>query len=221
MKIYTFYTDSHKKLFDDWFFPTFTATNINMELVVTKFEQRCASGVYMSNGWMESMYDKVDLIIRGIKENWNEYFVHSDCDVQFFGDIKNDLISQIDGYDLAGTDEDPFSQNSEISCGFFICKGNDKTLALFTEVKRIMGGNLHDQHAFNSIRNNFIKSKKLNSRHYNVSHSNGGRIWHPGLELNQFNKNILTHHANWIVGIDHKIKNLELVRNMVNENNNS
>jgi hypothetical protein len=221
MKIYTFYTDSHKQLLDDFFLPSFEKTNKNMELIVTKFDQQCKSGIYMSDGWMKSMHDKVDLIIRGIEENWNSFFVHADCDIQFFGDIKEDLLNQIEDNDLAGTDDDPFNQNSEISCGFFICKGNEKTLSLFKEVKRIMGGNLHDQHAFNHIKNNYISSKKLNYKHYNVSHSNGGRIWYPGIQLNPFNTNILTHHANWIIGVEHKIKNLELIRNIINENNNS
>jgi hypothetical protein len=221
MKIYTFYTDSHQSLLNDWFLPSFNKTNKNMELIITKFEQHCKSGEYMSDGWMTSMHNKVDLIIRGIEENWNDYFVHADCDIQFFGDLKEDLLNQIQEADLAGTDDDPFNSNSEISCGFFICKGNDKTLSLFREVKKIMGGNLHDQHAFNYLRPHFINSKKLNYKHYNVSHSNGGRLWQPGIPLSLSKLDILTHHANWIIGVDNKIKNLKLVKDIVNGNTNT
>lgn len=215
MKIYTFYTDSHEKLLNEWFLPSFQNTNKNMELIVTKFDQQCSSGVYMSDGWLKTMHDKVDLIIRGIEENWNEYFVHADCDIQFFGDLKDDLLSQVDGYDLAGTDEEPANPGAEISCGFFVCKGNDKTLALFKKVKEIMGGNLHDQHAFNSLRDTYISSKKLNHKHYNVTHSNGGKLWSPGMPLQKFNKDILSHHANWIMGVNNKIENMKLVKGLV------
>lgn len=221
MKMYTFYTDSHQTLLNDWFLPSFNKTNKNMELIVTKFDQHCKNGVYMTDGWMNSMHDKVDLIIRGIEENWNDYFVHADCDIQFFGDLKEDLLNQIGEYDLAGTDDDPFNPNSEISCGFFICKGNDKTLSLFKEVKRTMGGNFHDQHAFNHFKNNFISSKKLNYKHFAISHANGGRLWQPGIEVNPFKTDILTHHANWILGVDNKIKNLKLIRDIVNANTDS
>lgn len=217
MKLYTFYTESHSIFLNDWFMPSFTSTNNDVELVVTKFEQKCKSGNYMSDGWFETMYDKIDLVIRGIEENWNDYFIHSDCDIQFFGEIKNDLLNQVNGMDLAGINEDPFNPNSETCCGFFICKGNDRTLSLFKEVKNVMRDKkTHDQHAFNYIKNSFITNKQLNYKYYNVAHSNGGKLWTPGIHLNNFKKDILVHHANWIIGVDHKTQNLKLVKDMIN-----
>lgn len=218
MKLYTFYTDSHSVLLNDWFLPSFHQNNKNIELIVTKFDQKCKSGVYLSEGWLSTMHDKLDLIITGIQDNWNDYFIHADCDIQFFGDIKQNLLDQVEGYDLAGINEDPLNEGSEICCGFFICKGNEKTLSLFKEVKKIINGNFHDQHAFNYIRNNYISSKKLNYKYYNVCHSNGPKLWTPGMLLDSFKPDILVHHANWIEGVTNKIENLKLVKSLVNGN---
>jgi hypothetical protein len=218
MKLYTFYTDSHKILFDDWFLPSFTSTNKNIELITTKFDQHCKSGNFMEEGWMRSMHDKIDLVIRGIEENWNEYFIHSDCDVQFFGDIKSDLLEQVQDYDLAGTNDNPFDPNSHICCGFFICKGNDKTLSMFKEIKKIMNQQYNDQIVLNTIKDRFITSKKLNYKHYNVIYSNGPRVWSPEMGVTHVDPSILTHHANWIIGIENKITNLKLVKELVEKN---
>lgn len=218
MKLYTFYTDTHKNILDNYFLSSFNKTNSNIELDITKFEQKCPSGQYMTNGWLETMQDKINLVIRGIEENWNNYFIHSDCDVQFFGSIETDILNQIEENDICGIDENPSDINAEISCGFFICKGNDRTLSLFKKVKQLMGGRMHDQHVFNSIKDSFVTSKKLNYKYYTVSHSIGGRGWFPGMTLPNFKTDILVHHANWIEGTSNKIKNLEFVKNLAHGN---
>lgn len=218
MKVYTFYTDSHQQLLNDWFLPSFNETNKNMELIITKFDQQCKSGVYMSDGWMKSMHDKVDLIIRGIEENWNEYFIHADCDIQFFGDIEKDIFEQIENEDILGIDDNPIDRNSEICCGFLVCKGNDKTLSVFKKVKELMSGQYHDQFVFNKIKNNFVSSKKLDFKYYEITHGNGPIIWDPSIPILKLNKNILVHHANWTMGVDNKIKMLETVKGLVNGN---
>jgi len=139
MKIYTFYTSSHKELYEEWFLPSLKETNPNLELITRNFDQECLNGDFMADGWMTTMHKKIDLVIEGIKDNWGTVFIHSDCDIQFFGDIEQDIVSQMGDADLCGIDD-----IEEISCGFFICRGNEKTLSLFQEVKKTMGGKLHD-----------------------------------------------------------------------------
>ena len=92
MKVYIFYTDSHKILLDDFFLPSIK-DEYNAELDITKFEQKCPSGRLNSNGWIETMYFKIDTILKGINENINKQnniFIHSDIDIQFFGNFIED-----------------------------------------------------------------------------------------------------------------------------------
>lgn len=70
-KIYTFYTTSHKELYEDWFLASLKETNPNLELIVRNFDQECASGQYMSDGWMDTMHKKMDLGTRNrFRSEW-------------------------------------------------------------------------------------------------------------------------------------------------------
>ena len=50
MKLYTFYTDSHKNILEDWFIPTFKNTQDGIELIIKKFDQKCNTGKYIVTG---------------------------------------------------------------------------------------------------------------------------------------------------------------------------
>ena len=76
MKIFTFYSDSHKHLLD-LFLKSFFK-NCNLDLIVKKIDQKC-SGDYHSNGWKEAMISKIQYIIDSLNQcNEGEIMVHSD-----------------------------------------------------------------------------------------------------------------------------------------------
>ena len=86
MKVYIFFTKSHKILLDEWFLPSIK-DEYNAELDITEFEQKCESGTLNTDGWLETMYYKIDTILKGINEHINKennIFIHSDIDIQFF-----------------------------------------------------------------------------------------------------------------------------------------
>ena len=87
MKIFTFYSDSHKHLLD-LFLKSFFK-NCNLDLTIKKIEQKC-SGDYHSNGWKESMVSKIQYIIDSLNQcNEGEIMIHSDCDVLICSNIEN------------------------------------------------------------------------------------------------------------------------------------
>ena len=234
MKVYIFYTDSHKILLDDFFLPSIK-NEYNAELNITKFEQKCPSGRLNSNGWIETMYFKVDTILKGINENINKQnniFIHSDIDIQFFGDFIKDcknIFSQ-SNCDIL------FQKGGRSICmGFFICKANTKTKQFFTDIKSKMKANgkndeynakqllniplgysekkVNKPNLFDneySIKWNYLPSKKyINGTHVAISTANE--------EFKPPPQTTIMHHAAYTTGVENKIKQLKYVRDYFNK----
>ena len=97
MKIYTYFTPSHREMFEKWFLKELT----EFEVVETKGDQECQTGHYYQEGWKNTTMKKVDVFIQAVKENMGDVFVFSDVDIQFFGPIKQQLIDELGEFDIA------------------------------------------------------------------------------------------------------------------------
>lgn len=199
MKIYTYYTDSHSILFSNWFEKTIT----DLEIVAIKGEQECPTGGYYSNGWKTTTMRKVDVFIKAVKENMNDIFIFSDVDIQFFGSIKEVLINELGDSDIAIQND----YNGGLCSGFFICRGNERTLNMFENMKRNESQYLEDQHALN-MNLKYCNVKVLSNRFWTFG-SHGTQWKGQNFDIPD---NILMHHSNWVEGVDNKIKLLEYVR---------
>jgi len=209
MKLYTFYTESHSVLLNNYFLPSIPK-NDNLELIVEKMPQECETGNYMDGGWNITMKRKVDYILRSIDECYGDVFIHADCDIEFYKPITKDLVEQLGEYDLAGIDDGP----DNICCGFFICRANDRIKNLFQKIRTNIDSYLNDQVALNHLKHNKISFKFLNKLYYNVSFSIGRR-WDPTIKIPYIDKNILMAHANFTVGVDNKRKLLDEIKKVV------
>lgn len=207
MKIYSVYSPSHKVLYDQYFIKTIPK---NFQLnIVEEPEQVCKKASYHSAGWTDICRQKVDIFLSACKENFGKHFFYCDVDVQFFGDnLLDSLIEEIQDYDLACQD-DVYGYNS----GVFVCKANDATLKLFTLMKERY---VHDDQKTLNAYINLCKHKKLSHRFFNV-----GQIFKSGWKGQDFVVpiNMLLHHANWVVGVNKKIKLLNIVRNKYDTGN--
>jgi len=212
MKLYTFYTDSHISLLNNYFLSSIPKDD-NFEVIIEKFPQECSSGNFMESGWMQTMHKKISYVLRGIEENPNKVFIHSDCDVYFFKQFKDDLLNQMEDCDMIGIDDG----GNTISCGFFACRGNEKTKKLFETVLNNMSKFGNDQHAMNHFRHDYIKSKILDLKYFNIHHIIGQQVWNPNIDIPHLNKNILMMHANWTVGVDNKSKLIDKVKEKLND----
>ena len=214
LNFYSNYSPSHKILFDEYFFKSFPHHEFNLHIQLD--EQKCPSGNYHSQGYAESCLLKVKMLINACKNNMNSYFVFSDIDVQFFGNIKDILIEELGDYDIACQ-----SDNHVYCAGFFICKCNKKTLALFEAMANDLECNLNNldmdcQHMLNKyIPILGINAKYLSNKFITVGNIMSG-VWDENRGEIIFPKDILMHHANFTIGVPNKIKLLEMVRKQIN-----
>ena len=215
LKLYTFYTPSHKILFDQWFLPSLQD---EYDLIVETYEQECLSARFLSPGWTKTTYRKIELILRAILENWGDIFIYSDVDVQFFGKTEAVILKNIKDKDIILQREDPYGG---LCTGFFVCRANEKTLHLFRSAKNIMHNNkkVSDQEAINRV----LKQQNYWDIQWgylpDVFFGGGlktGKLWKIGMSLIIPN-DIVMHHANFSIGIPTKIAQLEYVRDLVLE----
>jgi len=206
MKIYTAYSESHK-VFLPWFN---TIKNIEPKLtpVYYELEQKCPTGEFDSKGWNDTTEQKLKAIIDITKSNTDEYFVFSDVDVQFFKPLWNLGERALANYDIVFQNDYYGAQCT----GFFYCKNNDKTKQLFEEALKIHKEHRDDQTSIQAalllvpeIRHALLPKEYFT---YGMFYS----MWHGETKFN-IPANIVLHHANWVMGVDKKLKLLEAVKN--------
>jgi glycosyltransferase involved in cell wall biosynthesis len=232
VKLYTCYTSSHRALFDKWFYPTLQD---DYDLIAKKFNMTYSNGKYMSRGWHKAILHKIDLITHAIKDNWNDIFLFSDADIQFFKKTENailscmadhDLIAQKDADDAVGMNTVP-GFSGHLCTGFFACRANERTLGLWKAVRQqcLSRKQHHDQYWLNHYLNGFqphkednifgVKWDYLPPEFYSPGIHRGNRgEWFPGEEL-VVPGDIILHHANWTAEVRNKIIQLERVREIV------
>ena len=220
IKIYSFYTSHNKILFDQWFKPSFKD---NFEIVFTEGEQKNYSGNYKEEGWFDLMGQKVDYIIKAIKDNWGELFFYADPDIQFFAPIERVVSNIYNNEDMIFQKDSP---DGIICMGFILCKAGPKTLKFWQRIRMSIGkNNKCDQDLANiflrdkmSFLDKIFNTDKIKWRYFPDEFFSGGTLtgkqWFLGNKL-EIPRNILLHHANWTVGLQNKIAQLEYVRDIV------
>jgi len=197
MRLITFYTESHKELIENYFLPTIEKFN-EFDVKIENFDQNC-EGYYRCDGWGDAMLNKVNLIIRTIKETWGDYFVYSDCDIMFFDKIKDQLLKSIRNHDIS------FQHDGNSVCaGFFICKSNENTLKLWETVKENTYKFNDDQLTLNQYLD-IINYNRLPISFFTIGNVNGFKRW-DGEKSYSIPKNIVMFHANWTIGVNRKIE---------------
>jgi hypothetical protein len=218
--LYSMYTDSHRILLNEWFSPSLKNLKGEFDVRITKFLQECPTGVEGKEGFHITMRRKVEMIIQAIKETMGSWFVYSDVDIQFFAPIKKDLFQRLADVDIVIQKDSP---KGVLCAGFFACKSNKWTLALFQEILSIMlkNPNFHDQKVLN-----FILHRSKNKIHWKTLppiYFGGGTLtgtgWKPGNSL-PVPKEIKMHHANWTRGTKNKIAQLKYVKDVVESRTN-
>ena len=232
MKLYTFYTDTHIKFLCDYFLPSLED---NFELIIDKKNQLSKSGTYMENGWIETMFFKVDTIIKGITENINNQslFIHSDIDIQFFGPVEEEIVRCANDCDIV------FQKGARsINNGFFACRANQKNLRFWRDVKAFMEeNNVHDEKSSktllglpldyyddsNTAFKKFENKYGINWRYLPVDKFVGGQYCIESFESQKLIPppvTTLMHHATSTVGFEGKIRQLEHVKKFIFRNKN-
>ncbi|MFT4304754.1 MAG: glycosyltransferase [Candidatus Woesearchaeota archaeon] len=233
IKIYTFYTKTHKQLFEDFFYKTadkyFDVYSINQK-------QISRTGEYYDQGWFLTMAQKIKLILDAIEVNRNDFFIYSDVDSQFFNNPTKLLRKKMKNVDILFQNNSPYG---EICAGFMVIKSNKKTYSFFKEVLHKLQDPLNKSKDDQKIINDFLisdsyiykkirllfKKEIIRTNKFSLtwdylpdSFYTQGRfkeeIWNCSKKLH-FPQKIYYHHANWIKSQKDKYAQLELVRKII------
>ena len=117
MKIYTMLSQSHRILFDNYFYKSLVKYEPNVELVIIEAEQLCSSGSFYDKGWKESMKIKIDAYVKACQDNMGSYFIWSDVDIEFYSPFVDSCLEELEDRDMAFV---PFGQNNSIPIGIQI-----------------------------------------------------------------------------------------------------
>jgi hypothetical protein len=202
-------------MYDEYFKPSlrkiYNEDDIGIRGVYHK--QTTKDGMFMSQGWLESMDIKLDVILLALEENKNNWFIFADCDIQFFKPFLEDIKLELNDVDLV-------CQNDcdSLCAGFFACKSNDSTQQLFKKIKQNFRYLVNDQVAMNEYKN-IVKYKLLDKEKYftigNFFNNNDGtHIWDNVTPIVP-PSNIILHHANYVKGTSNKLKLMQLIKDSI------
>jgi len=229
MKLITYYTDSHKKMLDEYFLPSLEKINFNMDdLYIKCGNQYDSDGSFTHPEFHTIMTDKLKFIFDSLLMFEKEEFIcYSDVDIQFFRNFVDDFNENYElynKYDIIGQNDYPIDNKKNIICaGFMYIKNTEKNHKFFKKLikninkKKFLSNKLkftgHDQHCLNYYKND-VKTHLLDiNKYFNIASVTNCKKW----ESNQTNfdipKNIIMHHANWTIGVENKLSLLELIKN--------
>ena len=201
MKIYTVHSDSHNELYNKFFLPTLPK---DVELNSYFIPQECKTANFKENGWKQTCYKKTEIFLRACEENRNSLFLFADVDIQFFSPkIVDIILEELQDYDIACQYDTGYLPYCS---GFFISRVNNRTIDLFNTINKEY---IEEDQTSLNIHINKCKAKFLSNKFYTVAQSIG-MVWN-GQDFN-IPADIIMHHANWIVGVQNKIKLLNLVK---------
>ncbi len=204
MKLYTIYTESHRNMYENYFLKTLPD---EFEVISSEIPQECPTGEFYAEGWEKTCERKVDLFIKACEENMGGTFVFSDVDIQFFGNIREVLLAELGDHDIACQND----TSSYYCSGFFICRGNERTLKMFNEMKKN-----YDREDQTTLNNHIgmVKAKFLSHRFFTIGHLLNAPWTGQDFDLKY---EILVHHSNWVSGIENKTRLMDIVRNKAYE----
>jgi hypothetical protein len=211
MKIYTHFSDSHKEMYDN-FKHTLRGiyTKEELPIRVLHHPQTTKSGSFMTQGWLDSMEFKLNLILEAINENKGTWFIFADCDVQFFKPFLKELETQLQTADIACQED-----RGSLCAGFFACQGNFKTIKLFETIKKNFRYLVNDQVALNEYKHLVASQILDNKKFYTIgnffNNPDGTFNWDGRTNIIP-PKEMLIHHANYVVGVENKRNLLTLIK---------
>ncbi|QQR54142.1 hypothetical protein IPH25_04835 [bacterium] len=209
--LYAIYTPSHEIMLRNYFLPSLKD---NFDLHLYQNEQTCRSTAFKDVGWKDTTKQKVKMIIDAIKQQWNGIFIYSDVDIQFFTPVSAEIKELLTAYDLVIQKDDP---TGSICSGFFACRCNEKTLQLWQDVLNTMENKQEysDQAALNHCLISCKNPYELAWTYLPDTYFGGGTF--SGKRWNPYNSMVIPnnpkmHHANWTVGVNNKIAQLNYVK---------
>lgn len=212
-KLYCMYTPKYETLLRDYFLPSLKD---KFQVVIREFPQVCPEAQISTKGWDKTVLNKLRMLKAAVLENWGEVFFYSDIDIIFLKPTIARSLQLLGDRDFVVQQEWPAHA---ICAGFFVMRGNEKTLRLITRAEKLLEDEVFagDQMALQQSLNEFapgeIAWSYLPAREYpngrcvlNINQ----KIYTPDSPL-KVGKHMLLFHGNWCVGLEHKYHFLRAV----------
>jgi hypothetical protein len=215
-KLYCICTPEFQTLYEEYFLPSFKD---DFEIVMKECPQECSSGRFRSDGWEKTMLRKLELLIQAIEENWNDQvFFYSDIDIIFLRPILQTALNHLEDNDFVVQQSWP---RNALCAGFFVMKGNEKTLKLITTAHHLLQERIciDDQLAIRAALKEcateelawkFLPSEQFPNGRRVLTQSKGNYSDDSEIVLDD---SIVLFHASCCVGLDNKYRFLTRVQN--------
>jgi hypothetical protein len=204
-KIYTYLSESHQYLYQQYFLKSFDQHLKNdFELYVDTRPQIVTNGEYFAHGWTEMMQQKVEILIQAV--NKNDYFVYADVDILFC----DNFIHDFEDFKKSGLDiqfQSNFKNDISLCAGFFYCKSTNAVKKFFEQVYKDTIKYKDDQHAMN-MNKHMVSYGVLPETYWSYGYMKNG-IWDNETFNFDVPENLKIVHANFIIGTKNKIALLE------------
>ena len=206
MRLLTFFTPSHQAMCERF---VLSRANEFSEVIAREYPQRCATGVYKSEGWNECMDDKLDAILNLPPDGYPTLYV--DADVALFAGLAGWASSKI-----AAMDHDEIAYGDDVvqwCAGVILFRPTARTLRWWRLVADMCQLLQHsDQGVIHFLRRNAKKLPVPMSVLPREQICNWATIGNRGVwrgEPFDVPSGCLAWHANWTLGIEAKVEMLE------------
>jgi MoaA/NifB/PqqE/SkfB family radical SAM enzyme len=207
MKLISVFSPSHEILKNDWFLRTLKD---DYDVRIHRCDVQ-GDGKYMQEDWTKTVLFKSTKIIDAIQENWGDVFMYSDVDVTFFAPTKTAVLESLADKDIVCQLDDPVGN---LCTGFFAVRANAATLKLWRDVRKAVERERRDQIAFNRL----VREYKIRAGYLPASFFGPGtftgRLFQ-GTERIYVPSDPIMFHANWVIGVNDKIKLLAQAHRIV------
>jgi hypothetical protein len=209
------YTPAFQTLFSGYFLPSLKD---DFDVVVYEYPQDCHAGAFRADGWEKTMLNKLALLQKAILDNWNnQVFIYSDIDIIFLKPILEPSLHALGDNDFVVQQGWP---RNGICAGFFVMRGNEKTLKLIQTAYRLLQEKncIDDQVAIQTVLDNlttddiawrFLPSKQFPNGRRVMKETHGHYTQESEIELDD---TIVLFHANCCIGLDNKYHFLQRVQ---------
>jgi hypothetical protein len=223
IKVMTFFSESHRCLFESYLLPTIP---YHVDLIAHEVPQVCASGIYYEDGWKAAMYMKQQFMVDLIEQNMGRPVIYLDADMVIVRpNAILKMIEELGDSDMAFQDDGlGCNRNNKrnIRCaGCMAVNANQRTLDFFRQVKDEAHQYSGDQDSLNAVLlSKDVHDVLLSHAFWSFGQVNRRQFKFP--EPIEIPYDAVIVHGNWTVGMENKKAILDaamLARNAILQEN--
>jgi hypothetical protein len=132
MRVFSIYTDSTKRLADEWFLPSIKD---NWEICIKYLPEYKDEGNYLSPQWYKVIQEKITMLMEEIKKNIGDVILWIDIDFQFFRECTPEISRAIRDKDIVFQIWD--RKKRQVNTGFMAIRCNNHSLSFFERISSI------------------------------------------------------------------------------------